>query len=76
MYIVPMLFSLTWCRNYIFCKRAAKCLVSVQYLSCHLKPAVGNLFAIMDCMNCAISWLGCKINYFYPKILPLSNYEG
>jgi len=34
-----------------------------------------NLFTISDRMNCTLSLASGKITLFYPKILPLSNYE-
>jgi len=36
---------------------------------------VENLFIITGRMKCALLLAGRKINRFYPKILPLSNYE-
>ena len=36
---------------------------------------LGNLTTIAGRMNCALSLADCKINRFYPKIPPLSNYE-
>jgi len=39
------------------------------------RAGVGNLFTIMSCMNCALSLMDCKIKWFYPKIIPLFNYE-
>ena len=38
-------------------------------------PGVGNLFTITGRTNCVLSLAGRKIYWFYPKVLPLSNYE-
>jgi len=38
------------------------------------RAGMGNLFTITGRVNCALSLAGRKINWFYPKILPLSNY--
>jgi len=40
-----------------------------------LKSGVRNLFTAMGRMNCALALAGGKINYFFLKILPSSNYE-
>jgi len=39
------------------------------------RSGVGNLFTITGRIKCALSLAGRKINWFYPHILPLSNYE-
>ena len=41
----------------------------------YLRAGVENLFTITGRMNCGILLAGSKINSFYLKILPLSNYE-
>jgi len=53
----------------IRCKYISKLLNAIG------ETRAGNLFTITGRVNCALSLVGRKSNYFCPKILPLSNYE-
>jgi len=53
---------------------STKRMISHQRIS-HHRWGVGNVFTITGRINCELSLVGHKINYFCPKILPLCNYE-